>query len=326
MPEAVDLGIVIVNWNVRPLLAACLDSVYLDLAQSAAQLSAAVCVVDNGSSDGSTAMLRAQFPHTLLIETDNIGMGAGNNRGLRLLAERCQPFALLVLNPDTVVRAGALRALVDFLRGHPRAGIAAPKLLNPDGSLQHAGFRFPALGQALFDLFPPPGLLGRLADTPINGRYPAAAYQSGTPFQVDHTLGAAFAVRGEAMAACGVFDETFQMYCEEIDWHWRLAGAGWERWIVPSAEIIHYGGRSTAQAPAESFVRLWTSRRRLYYRYHSPALNAVLNPLVRLAMRQRIRSNYRRSQRGQMSSDERAAMNLALNDVINVWQRRHPPL
>ena len=289
-----DLGIVIVNWNVRQLLAACLDSVYLDLAQSNGQLKAAVCVVDNGSTDGSTDMLRVQFPHTLLLESENVGMGAGNNRGLRLLSERHQPFALLVLNPA--------------------------------GSLQHAGFRFPALGQALFDLFPPPGRLGRLADSPINGRYPAFAYQSGTPFQVDHTLGAAFAVRAEAIAACGLFDETFQMYCEEVDWHWRLAAAGWERWIVPAAEVIHYGGRSAAQVPAESFVRLWTSRRRLYYRYHSPALNALLKPLVRLAMRQRIRANHRRSQRGQMSADERAAMNQALTNVIEVWQRRRPPL
>jgi hypothetical protein len=321
-----DLGIVIVNWNVRQLLAACLDSVYLDLAQSGGRLRAAVCVVDNGSSDGSAEMLRAQFPQTLLLESDNMGMGAGNNRGLRLLLERDHPFALLVLNPDTVVRPGALWALVDFLRHHPRAGIAAPKLLNPDGSLQHAGFRFPALGQALFDLFPPPGRLARLADSPLNGRYPAFAYQGGTPFQVDHTLGAAFAIRAQAIAACGLFDETFQMYCEEVDWHWRLAAGGWERWIVPGAEVIHYGGRSAAQVPAESFVRLWTSRRRLYYRYHSPALNAVLKPLVRLAMRQRIRANHRRSQRGQMPADERAAMNQALTAVIEVWQRRRPPL
>jgi len=321
----VDLGLVIVNWNVRQLLANCLDSVYVDLAQTR-QLQAVVCVVDNGSTDGSVDMLREQFPHTLLIEADNVGMGAGNNRGLRLLLERHQPFALLVLNPDTVVRPGALGGLVDFLRHHPRAGVAAPRLLNPDGSLQHAGFRFPALGQALFDLFPPPGRLAALTDSPINGRYPAAAYRAGTPFQVEHTLGAAFAVRGQAIAECGLFDETFQMYCEEIDWQWRLAAAGWQRWIVPSAEVVHYGGRSSAQVPAESLVRLWTSRRRLYYRYHSPALNAILSPLVRLSMRQRIRANHRLSQRGQMSADQRAAMNQALTSVIEVWQRRRPTL
>ena len=143
-----DLGIVIVNWNVRGLLAACLDSVYLDLAQSG--LRAVVCVVDNGSTDGSVEMLRAQFPRTLVIESENRGMGAGNNVGLRALGfenpkpqipNPKAPFAALILNPDTIVRPGALRQIVEFLRAHPRAGVASPKLLNADGSLQHSGLR-----------------------------------------------------------------------------------------------------------------------------------------------------------------------------------------
>jgi N-acetylglucosaminyl-diphospho-decaprenol L-rhamnosyltransferase len=321
-----DLGIVIVNWNVRDLLAGCLDSIYTDLAQTGGALTGAVVVVDNASSDGSAAMVQAQFPGTQLIEAENRGMGAGNNRGLRALVDQYQPFAFLVLNPDTVVRPGALRSLVDFLRANPRAGVAAPRLIYPDGRLQHAGFHFPGLKQALFDLFPPPARLARLLDSPLNGRYPVSWYQAGSPFQVDHTLGAAFAVRAEAAAECGWFDETFQMYCEEIDWQWRMARAGWERWIVPAAEVVHYGGRSTSQVKAESLVRLWISRRRLYLRYHTPALNAVLNPLVRLAMRQRIRANHRRSQRGKIPADERAALNQALGEVIRVWQQRRPPI
>ena len=322
-----DLGIVIVNWNVRDLLAACLDSVYTDLAQSGGALTGRVCVVDNGSSDGSNEMLRAQFPGTQLIQAENRGMGAGNNLGLQALAAQHEPFALMVLNPDTLVRPGALRQLTAWLKSQPRAGVAAPKLINPDGSLQHAGFHFPGLTQALFDLYPPPGrLAGLLIDSPLNGRYPARLYQGGAPFRVDHTLGAAFAVRAEAAAECGWFDETFQMYCEEIDWQWRLARAGWERWIVPAAEVMHYGGQSTAQVKAESLARLWTSRRRLYHRYHTPALNAVLNPLVRLAMRQRIRANHRRSQRGEIAADERAALNQALSEINRVWQQRRPPL
>jgi len=320
-----DLGLVIVNWNVRDLLAACLDSVYLDLAQTSSELSAVVCVVDNGSTDGSAAMLRAQFPRTLLIEADNRGMGAGNNLGLQALQTQVSPFALLVLNPDTVVRPGALRHLVSFLRRHERAGVVAPKLVNPDGSLQHTGFRFPGLAQAVFDLYPPSGRLARLLDSPLNGRYAPARYAAGQPFQVEHTLGAAFAVRATAAVECGLFDETFHMYCEEIDWHWRLARGGWERWIVPAAEVLHYGGQSTAQIKIDSLRKLWTSRRRLYHRYHSAALNAVLSSLVQTAMRRRIRANYRASQRGQMNADERAELNLALTDIIQVWQRRRPP-
>jgi N-acetylglucosaminyl-diphospho-decaprenol L-rhamnosyltransferase len=324
--RGIDLGIAIVNWNVRDLLAGCLDSIYTDLAQTGGALTGAVCVVDNSSSDGSAEMVQAQFPGTRLIAAENRGMGAGNNRSLRALMDQYQPFALLVLNPDTVVRPGTLRSLVEFLRANPRAGVAAPKLLYPDGRLQHVGFRFPGLIQALFDLYPPPARLARLLDSPLNGRYPASLYQGGSPFQVDHTLGAAFAVRAETAAECGWFDETYQMYCEEIDWQWRMARAGWERWVVPAAEVVHYGGQSTAQVKAESLARLWISRRRLYLRYHTPALNAVLNPLVRLAMRQRIRANHRRSQRGEIPADERAALNQALGEVIRVWQLRRPPI
>jgi N-acetylglucosaminyl-diphospho-decaprenol L-rhamnosyltransferase len=320
-----DIGIVIVNWNVRDLLAACLDSVYQDLAESADSFSGRVCVVDNGSTDGSVEMLSARFPDTCLIQSENIGMGGGNNLGLRALGFQPSlknpqskvenpPFAALILNPDTQIRPGALRALVGFLRARPRSGVAAPKLLNPDGTLQHSGFRFPGFFQMALDLFPPPGRLSWLNSSRLNGRYPASAYSGGKAFAVDHTLGAAFAVRAEAMAACGLFDETFHMYCEEIDWQWRMAKAGWERWIVPSAEIVHYGGQSTSQNPvrASSIMHLWQSRRELYARYHSPALIALLSPLVRLAMRRRLRQG------------QNADLRAALNKIIRIWDKPQP--
>ncbi len=322
-----DLGIVIVNWNVRDLLAACLDSVYADLAGSG--LRATVIVVDNDSHDGSVEMLAAQFPRTRVIRAPNHGMGAGNNLGLRALglgrgAERVTPpFAALVLNPDTVVKTGALRVLVDFLRHHPRAAVVAPRLLNADGTLQHAGFRFPGLIQAAFDLFPPPGRLARLAETQLNGRYPAGAY-AGDPFQVDHTLGAAFAVRAEVLHHEDLFDEVFPMYCEEIDAHWRLRRQGWEVWIAPSASVVHLGGRSTQQAPNRSFVQLWSSRRRLYQRYHGPVTLAATRALVDLALRGRIRANHKLSLAGRLSADDRATRNAALSEAIRAWQGRRP--
>ncbi len=327
-----SLGLVIVNWNVRDLLAACLDSIYVDLAQSG--LPAQVIVVDNGSTDGSADMLRAQFPRTRLIEADNRGMGAGNNLGLKALgfAENPQapisnpqsPDFALILNPDIILRPGALRHLVDFMRAHPRVAVAAPKLLNPDGSLQHSGFHFPGLMQAALDLFPLPGRWWPLMDSPLNGRYTPGAYGNGEPFRVDHTLGAAFIVRREALAQCGLFDETFYMYCEEIDWQWRMARAGWERWVVPAAEIIHHGGQSTRQTPIQSFKELWISRRRLYYRYHGLVVNALLKNLVQFAMRARIRANHRRSHRGDLPADQRAELNATYAGIIQYWQTRRP--
>jgi N-acetylglucosaminyl-diphospho-decaprenol L-rhamnosyltransferase len=317
----VDLGIVIVNWNVRDLLADCLDSVYRELGESDAQrLTAKVCVVDNGSTDHSVDMLRERFPGTLVIASDNRGMGAGNNLGLRALgfrppasetsaAQAGAPFAALILNPDTRVRPGALRALVGFLRTHPRAGVVAPKLLNADGSLQHSGFHFPGFAQMALDLFPPRGPLAWIVNSRLNGRYPPALYAGGRPFRVEHTLGAAFVVRAEAAAQCGWFDEAFRLYCEEIDWQWRLARAGWECWIEPAAEVVHYGGQSTSQAAARaaSFRYLWLSRRQLYARYHSPALTALLAPMVRFSMRRRL------------NSAPGADLQAALSDIIEAW-------
>jgi hypothetical protein len=324
-----DLGIVIVSWNVRELLAACLDSVYVDLAASG--LRARVCVVDNGSHDGSAEFLRAQFPHTQLIEAENRGMGAGNNLGLKSLIPNPStpnspssnsPFAFLILNPDTVIRPGALRTLVDFLRANPKAAVAAPKLVNADGTLQHSGFRFPGLVQAALDLFPPPPRLWRLIDSPLNGRYPAGTYSAASPFRVDFALGAALAVRAEAVPNGELFDESFFMYCEEIDAQWRLRAKGWETWLVPGAEIVHLGGRSSSQVASRSFVNLWVSRRKLYRRYHGPLVNALVAALVQAGMRQRIRANHRASQTGQLSPDRRAELNAMLNEVIGIWSRK----
>jgi hypothetical protein len=91
---------------------------------------------------------------------------------------------------------------------------------------------------------------------------------------------------------------------------------------VPGAEVVHYGGQSTGQVQTQSFVHLWTSRRRLYSRYHGPFVNLLMRGLVEAAMRQRIRENHRLSQSGQLSPDRRAELNRAYNDVIRVWQRR----
>jgi GT2 family glycosyltransferase len=159
-------------------------------------------------------------------------------------------------------------------------------------------------------------------DSPLNGRYPAAWYAAGSPFRVLHTLGAAFAVRAEALAAEPLFDETFFMYCEEIDAQQRLRRRGWECWVVPGAEVIHYGGRSTAQNTGPAFVHLWTSRRRLYRRYHGLLVNAVVGGLVQISMRQRIRANHRASQQGRLPPDQRAAANQRLTEVMDIWNGR----
>jgi len=298
----VELAVVVVSWNVRDLLASCLRSLFADLERWGG--AAEVWVVDNASTDGTPEMVARDFPQVCLIASrENLGFAAGNNLALReILAgddqrrtsnlerrtSNLEPRTPLVwlLNPDTKVLPGATAALVGALEARPEVGVAGAKLLYADGSLQHSAFRFPGLAQLAFDLFPLPT---RLYETALNGRYPRRLYEGETPFLVDHPLGAAMMVRVEAIRAVGLMDEGYRMYCEEIDWCWRMRRAGWRALCVPTARVIHHAGRSTAQVPIPSFVNLWTSRARLYARHHGPLTYRLARALVRLGMRRRMR-------------------------------------
>jgi N-acetylglucosaminyl-diphospho-decaprenol L-rhamnosyltransferase len=194
--------------------------------------------------------------------------------------------AVWLLNPDTEVEPGATAALLDTMDGHASVGVLGAKLLYPDGSLQQGAFRFPGLSQLAFELFPLPP---RLYDTPLNGRYARRLYAGDKPFAVDHPLGAAMMVRGETIDAVGLMDEGYRMYCEEIDWCWRMRKSGWKALCVPTAEVIHHAGQSTAQVPISSFVNLWTSRARLYARHQGALTWHLAQAMVRLGMRRRMK-------------------------------------
>ena len=156
-PSGPDLGIIIVSWNVRDLLAACLRSLFADLDLSG--LKAQVWVVDNASTDGTPEMVAETFPAIHLIACDeNLGFAAGNNLALREISNLQSPISRYVwlLNPDTEVQPGATAALVDFMERTPQAAVAGAKLLYADGSLQQSAFRFPGLVQLVFEFFPLP--------------------------------------------------------------------------------------------------------------------------------------------------------------------------
>jgi len=245
--------------------------------------------VDNASTDGTPAQIATEFPEVHLIASqENLGFTRGNNLVLRqLLAEPPPRFRYVwLLNPDTEVLPGAARALVEWMDRAPRAGLAGPQLVHSDGSLQHSAFRFPGLVQLAYELFRLPL---RFYDTPLNGRYPHRAYARGKPFAVHHPLGAAMMARLETVAQIGLLDEGYTMYCEEVDWAWRMQRQGWRAYCVPAAKVVHHGGRSAAQAPASSFARLWTSRARLYARYHGPLSLCLARAMVRYGLQRRAR-------------------------------------
>lgn len=299
----IDVAVIIVSWNVREYLGNCLRSVCADLRRS--QLHGEIFVVDNASTDGTVDLLGDLFPHVHVIANDeNIGFGAGNNQGMRAASEY-NPQYYFLLNPDTFVRPGAIKALVSCLDERPKAGMAGARLMYGDGRFQHSAFYFPGLGQLMFDLLPMPA---RLYQSRLNGRYPRRMYDTRRePFQVDHPLGATMMVRSDVAESTHGFDESFHMYCEEIDWSWRVRNAGWEIYTVPEAEIVHYEGESTRQVPATSVINLWRSREKLYRKHHGRLHNAVAARLVRRAMKRKA---------GKASDPE---MRRAYQEVATIW-------
>lgn len=315
------LAVIIVSWNVRDLLAACLTSLYADLDR--AGLEAQVWVVDNASTDGSPEMVRSQFPQVRLIANrHNAGFAAGNNQALReVLALTPDPDpssedAVLLLNPDTEVQPGALAALVDWLEKAPRVAVIGARLSYGDGSFQHSAFRFPRLMQIAFDLFPLPP---RLYESRLNGRYPRALYERGTPFEIDHPLGAAMLVRSTAIRQVGLLDEGFHMYCEEIDWCMRMRAAGWRVYCVPRAHVLHYAARSTGQIRTAAFVHLWRSRQRLYAKHYGPLTQAAARALVLAGMRYQAAQARRAYREGRLDAATLTAQLAAFAEVAAIW-------
>ena len=284
MPANRDLAVVIVSYNTRGLLRACLRSVVAD-----ASLDTEVWVVDNASSDGSAEMVRTEFPEACVLAMDrNLGFAGGNNAALRSMgfgvegSDKALPGIadyVLFLNPDTEVQEDALSRMLDFLRANPRVGVVGAALVYPDGGFQHSAFRFPTLPQVWFDFFAWPG---RFIDSPVNGRYPRSLYVAGDPFPVDHPLGAAMMSRAEVIRQVGLMDEDFFMYAEEIDWCMRVKRGGWDVYCVPSARIVHHSGASTRQAWDEMTGMLWRSRFHLFEKHYGPVFNLAARLLVRL--------------------------------------------
>jgi N-acetylglucosaminyl-diphospho-decaprenol L-rhamnosyltransferase len=254
-PRMPGTSVVIVGWQVRDLLRGCLASIaaYEDLDELD------VWVVDNGSTDGTAAMITTEFPWVRLVALDdNPGFAAGNNFALRwATGDVC-----ILLNPDTALHDAALTTLAAYLRAHPAVGVVGPRLVNPDGSLQSAGFAPPSLFQVWYDLVPWPR---RLYHSRLNGRYPDAP--TDTAYAVGFPLGACLAVRRDVLDRVGFLDEAYGMYMEELDFCARVRAAGYAVHILPTVTITHHGGQSTGQAPDAMFLALHRARRQFYTQY-----------------------------------------------------------
>lgn len=233
-----DLSIVIVTWNSAGEILACLDSIY----EQAGELDLEVLLVDNASEDDTVALVRAHHPAVLLtVNEENHGFAFGSNRGM----ERARGRNVLLLNPDTVVRAGALAGLVGYLDSHPSVGAVGPKLVLPDGSPQRSCAPYVSLWTSVVGLF-------------FGGGYVPGDMQHPSPVQA--LSGAALMVTRAVIDRAGMLDTDYFMYGEDTDWCYRIHQAGCQVHYFPAAEVLHLSGQSARRVPVETYVRRRMSR------------------------------------------------------------------
>jgi N-acetylglucosaminyl-diphospho-decaprenol L-rhamnosyltransferase len=273
------LTVIIVSWNVKDLLRDCLQALREGAPDGDSML---VFVVDNASSDGTPAMLAAEFPDIrLILNPANRGFSGGNNDGLAaaraaLGKDKSDAFALL-LNPDTVVKHGALAALMAFARERPDAGVIGPRLIYGDGSPQSSRRRFPTLATGIFEST----WLQPVAPPKVLDRFFMRDAAEDRACDVDWVVGAAMLARWTAIDQVGGFDEDrFFMYSEETDWCKRMKDRGWAVVWYPGATIIHYEARSSDKVSALRTLRFNTSRVRYFAKHHGRLAAAVLRAVL----------------------------------------------
>ena len=259
-----SLSVIIVNFNAGGALAHTLRSLDIGLAE----FDWHAVVVDNASTDGSDRAAESAGPRVRLIRQDrNVGFARGMNAGL---AATAAPLALL-LNPDCSLRPGAVAVLERTLDLHRDTGVAGPRILNPDGSIQESARGDPNL---LTGLFGRTTLLSRaVPNLGVVRRNLAArrAVDEGVESAiVDWISGACMLARREALAAVGGFDERYFLYWEDADLCRRLRGAGWTARYVPAAAVVHRVGGSSHTVPHLAIRAFHESAYRYYVTHVVP--------------------------------------------------------
>ena len=234
-----DLTIIIPSYNTRDLLRNCIQSIY----QHTQGITFEIICLDDNSPDRSADMVAESFPEVILVRNKvNQFYAKNNNLGMRMSRAR---YACL-LNSDTKLIGNAFAALVRFMDEHPEAATCGPKLLNPDGSVQHCirGFA----GMATFflqtlnwhKLFPNSRIMERYYSTKVDYSKEQEVESLGTT---------AYMVRRSTWEKAGMLDERFSWFMADLAYNYMLIRKGYKIFYTPCAEIVHYGSQTVNQQP-----------------------------------------------------------------------------
>ena len=283
-PSAASLLIVIVNYRSAGLTVDCLRSLAPQIAERPC---VRVVVTDNASGDDSPETIAAavaangwQDRVSVMPLDRNGGFAYGNHAAIRSALESgAPPKYFWLLNPDTLVRPGALAALLEFLESRPDVGLAGSRLENQDGSAQRSWFHFPSVvGE--FE-----GAARLRAASRAFRKWVGTNDPPESPSRIDWVAGASLMIRRDVFDAVGLLDEAYFMYYEEVDFCRRALRAGWPCWYVPSSRVVHLVGQVSGVTDPREITsrrrpRYWFQARRYYFLTHHGAIKTLLADLA----------------------------------------------
>jgi N-acetylglucosaminyl-diphospho-decaprenol L-rhamnosyltransferase len=259
--RALDVAVIIVTYRSAKLTLEALGSLLAERANP--ELAIRAIVVDNASGD-LPAIAEAIEHHgwsswvTLVQAPKNGGFAFGNNIGIERAYAAGTPSYVYLLNPDTLVRPGAIGALVDFLEAHPTAGIAGSSFETLEGRDWSVAFRFPNLISELAQGLEF-GIVTRLLEP-----WATVRHMTRNDEQVDWISGASIMIRPDVFSVIGGLDENYFLCFEETDFCRRAKAAGISTWYVPKSRVMHIGGYSTNLSLQRRPPHWFESRRRYF--------------------------------------------------------------
>jgi hypothetical protein len=281
--DAIDISVVIVNYNVRDLVDNCISSVYKAASDKYA---IEVFLVDNNSIDGSADHIRAKYPEVIVIENDsNLGFSKANNIALR----RAKGEYSLILNPDTLLEENTFEKMIGFCRSHPDAGAVTSKLILANGRLDSACRRsFPTPGVAVPRIL---GLSKLFPKSKLFAKYNLTYLNEDETYEVDAICGAFMFIPTKIFEKSGLFDEDYFMYGEDLDLCFQIRKSGYRIYYFPEVTTIHFKGESTRKTHL-SYVNNFYGAMNIFVRKNLTGFSRFLSPVLQAGILLRSSASY----------------------------------
>lgn len=251
------ISFVIVAWNAKEFVTECLQSI-----RENCTVPAEIIVIDNASQDGTPESVREKFPEARLLETGaNLGFSKGNNTGIALASGKY----LFLVNSDVKILPGCVEELLGLMESNPRIGLAGPRMLGAGGEILRSTMRFPTLWNSFCRAL---ALDSVFRHSRTFAGFLMGDFNHRSTRDVEVLNGWFWVVRREALQQVGGLDERFFMYGEDMDWSYRFRKAGWRNVFCAEASAVHYGGASSAIAPARFYVEKHRANLQYWQKHH----------------------------------------------------------